>query len=328
MRTKVLLCGATGFIGRNMLEFFSKNKEFDIRATSYKRPKFDVKNSANEIEWVKGDLRDPSFVNTVMQNVDIVIQCAATTSGSKDIVNTPYLHVTDNAVMNSLLLRSAHDNKVSHFIFFSCTVMYPSSVSAIKEIDFDNNTPLHERYFGVGHTKLYIERMLEFYSKISDMKTTAIRHSNIYGQHDKYDFERSHVFGATVSKVMLATDTVTVWGTGEEARDLLHVDDLNRFVGLAIERQIEKYELFNCGAGIVIKIKDLVEKIVKISGKSLFIKHDLTMPSIPTSLCVNCEKAEKKLGWVPEVSLETGIYSTLNWWAQNIDPETLKIKEN
>ena len=166
MRTKVLLCGATGFIGRNMLEFFSKNKEFDIRATSYKRPKFDVKNSANEIEWVKGDLRDPSFVNTAMQNVDIVIQCAATTSGSKDIVNTPYLHVTDNAVMNSLLLRSAHDNKVSHFIFFSCTVMYPSSVSAIKEIDFDNNTPLHERYFGVGHTKLYIERMLEFYSKI------------------------------------------------------------------------------------------------------------------------------------------------------------------
>ena len=328
MRTKILLCGATGFVGRNMLVFFSKNKEYDIRAINYKRPKFDVKNSANEIEWVQGDLKDPSFVSTIMQNVDIVIQCAATTSGSKDIVNMPYLHVTDNAVMNSLLLRSAHDNKVSHFIFFSCTVMYPSSEIAIREMDFDNNTALHERYFGVGHTKLYIERMLEFYSKISNMKTTAIRHSNIYGPYDKYDFERSHVFGATISKVMLATDSVTVWGTGEEARDLLHVDDLNRFVKLAIENQVEKYELFNCGAGIALKIKDLVDKIIKISGKSIIIKHDLTMPSIPTSLCVNCEKAENMLGWAPEVTLDIGIASTLDWWTNNIDSETLKMKEN
>ena len=101
--------------------------------------------------------------------------------------------------------------------------MYQSSNHAIKENDYNPSTSLHDRYFGVGHTKLYTEKMLQFFSSISDMKTTAIRHSNVYGPFDKFDFERSHVFGASISKVMLAAREVTVWGTGEEERDLLHV---------------------------------------------------------------------------------------------------------
>ena len=55
-----------------------------------------------------------------------------------------------------------------------------------------------------GKTHDAIEKMLEFFSNLSEMKTTAIRHSNIYGPHDKYDFDRSHVFGATISKVILS----------------------------------------------------------------------------------------------------------------------------
>jgi GDP-L-fucose synthase len=327
IKPKMLICGATGFIGRNMIEYFAKKNQYDIRAIHFSRPKFDIENSKSEIEWLNGDLRDSEFVTEIMKDIDIVVQCAATTSGSKDIVNTPYLHVTDNALMNSILLKSAYDQKIKHFIFFSCTVMYPSSEKAISESDFDYNSPIHDRYFGVGNTKIYIEKMLEFYSNISNMKTTAIRHSNIYGPHDKYDFERSHVFGATVSKVLLASDKVTVWGEGEEARDLLYVDDLNNFIALIIEKQSENFELFNCGGGSAIKIKDLVNKIIKLSGKQLIIEHDLSMPSIPTSLFVNCDKAKQKLGWVPQVDLEHGIIKTLAWWQDNIDPKTLKIKE-
>ena len=53
------------------------------------------------------------------RNFDVVIQAAANTSGAKDIVEKPYLHVTDNAVMNSLLLRACHDYNVKHFLFLS-----------------------------------------------------------------------------------------------------------------------------------------------------------------------------------------------------------------
>ena len=102
--------------------------------------------------------------------------------------------------MNSYLFRAAFEHKVKHVIFFSCTVMYPSSEHALKETDFDANKALYPRYFGVGNTKLYIEKMCEFYAGISDTKFTAIRHSNIYGPHDKFDLERSHVFGEQLQK--------------------------------------------------------------------------------------------------------------------------------
>ena len=54
------------------------------------------------------------------------------------------------------------------------------------------------QYFGAGWTKVYIEKMCEFYSRIGDTKYTVMRHSNVFGPHDKFDLEKSHVFGATI----------------------------------------------------------------------------------------------------------------------------------
>lgn len=321
----VLILGATGFIGRNMLEFFSKNTNYKIRAVNFQRPVFKTGDSC-QVEWQTGDLRSQEFVDNVMRDVDFVIQAAATTSGSKDIVNSPYLHVTDNAIMNSLLLRSAFEHQIEHFIFFSCTVMYQSSELPLRESDFDANEQLVDRYFGVGNTKIYIEKMLEFYSSISNIKTTAIRHSNIYGPHDKFDFERSHVFGATVSKVLLANTEVVVWGEGNEERDLLHVDDLVSFVDLALRNQSRGFELLNCGGGEKVSINALVSQIIDASGKDLKIKHDLSQPSIPTALVLNCDQATKQIGWSPSISLSEGISSTIEWWRANIDPTTLKTR--
>jgi nucleoside-diphosphate-sugar epimerase len=322
-KPKLLVLGATGFVGRNMTEFFAAQGNYDVHAVRFTRPEYACKG----VTWHKADLRDADTVTKLLQGVDVVVQAAATTSGAKDIVTRPFIHVTDNAVMNSLLLRAAFEAKVKHFIFFSCTVMYPSSEKGLKESDFDENTPLHPRYFGVGNTKIYVEKMCEFYSRICDTKFTAIRHSNIYGAHDKFDLERSHVFGATVTKVMTAQDKITVWGTGEEERDLLHADDLNRFVAAALEKQTEKYRLYNCGLGKAVSIRELVNKIVKASGKSLKIEHDLSQPTIKTSLFLDCGLAEKELGWKPQVALDDGIARTIAWWRDNIDPATLKPKE-
>lgn len=316
MKKKVLICGATGFIGRNLTEQLSQRADLDVHAVRFKRPEYDCPN----VTWHQADLRNPDDIERVIQGVDIIIQAAATTSGSKDIVTRPFIHVTDNAVMNSYLFRSAFEHKVQHVIFFSCTVMYQSSDSALKESDFNANNALHPRYFGVGNTKLYIEKMCEFYANIGETKFTAIRHSNIYGPHDKFDLERSHVFGATITKVMNATDKVSIWGTGEEERDLLYVDDLVNFVELAIAKQPEKYRLYNCGYGQAITIKNLVTTIVKSSGKNLAIEHDLSQPTIKTSLFLDCTLAKKELGWEVNTTLETGIKNTLAWWKQHIAP--------
>ncbi len=321
MKKKVLICGATGFIGRNLTEQLSKRSDLEIHAVRFQRPGY----ACSNVTWHRVDLRNPDEIEKVIKGMDIIIQAAATTSGSKDIVSRPYIHVTDNAVMNSHLFRAAFEHKIKHVIFFSCTVMYQSNKTALKETDFDANVPLHPRYFGVGNTKLYIEKMCEFYAGISETKFTAIRHSNIYGSHDKFDLERSHVFGATITKVMSAEEKISVWGTGEEERDLLHVDDLVNFVDLSIEKQTEKYRLYNCGAGKAVSIKDLVNNIVHHSGKKLAIEHDLSQPTIKTSLFLDCTLAKNELGWEPQVDLDDGIKRTIAWWQVNVGEKKKEV---
>jgi nucleoside-diphosphate-sugar epimerase len=268
-----------------------------------------------------GPDRDPAQVDQVVRGVDIIIHAAATTSGARDIVQRPQIHVTDNAVMSSLLLRAAHEHGVGRFLFFSCTVMYPSQDAPLRETDFDASAELHHRYFGVGWTKIYIEKMCEFYSRLGATRHTVLRHSNIYGPHDKYDLERSHVFGATVTKVMQASDgRVVVWGTGEEARDLLHVSDLVRCVRLALDNQSTLFGLYNVGAGHAVTIRDLVTAIIHGAGRSLQIEHDLSKPTIPTRLALDCAHAQEALGWTPEISLEDGIARTLAWYSEHMAP--------
>ena len=159
--------------------------------------------------------------------------------------------------------------------------------------------------------------MCEFYSSLGNTKYTAIRHSNIYGPYDKFDLERSHVFGATITKVMTASKKITVWGKGKEKRDLLYIDDLISFVMLVIKKQKNNFELLNCGLGKDISINELVKKIIFLSKKKLDINYDLSKPNIPTYLTVNCDKAKKLLGWKPKTSLDNGIKKTLKWWTKN-----------
>jgi nucleoside-diphosphate-sugar epimerase len=313
---KVLVCGGTGFIGRNVLEHFSSKQGFTIVATHLNRrpPKH-----YDNVTWVKCDLRDPVQVKKIMNGIDVVLQFAATTSGAKDIITTPHMHVTDNAVMNSLLLSEAYENCVEHFLFPSCTTMYQKSEKALKETDFNPSDEILPFYFGSGHTKVYLENMCKFYAGLGKTKFTVIRHSNIYGPYDKYDLERSHVFGATVTKIMNSSDgKVRVWGSGEESRDLLFVEDFLEFIDAVIEKQEKNFELYNVGLGKATKIKNLVSRMIQLSNKVLEIEYDLSQPTIPTSLYLDCGKAQKDLGWKPRHSLDEGIKKTLSWYRKEI----------
>ncbi|MFC2059486.1 NAD-dependent epimerase/dehydratase family protein [Chloroflexota bacterium] len=315
MRQKTLVCGATGFIGRNIAESLSERDDLEVygiylNSAPMANPK---------IKMIQADLTNKDDVNRVIEGMDIIIQAAATTSGAKDIVTKPYYHVTDNAVMNSLIFRSAYERKVSHVVFFSCSVMYQPGNTPLKETDFDASQEIYPNYFGVGWTKVYTEKMCEFYSRIGNTKYTVIRHSNIYGPYDKYDLERSHVFGATMTKVMTAENEgkIVVWGDGEEERDLLYVSDLVDFVELALDKQESKFELYNVGYGSSFSVNKLVEKIIASSGKDINIEHDVTQPSIKTKLCLDATKAKNSLGWFPRVSLDEGIQKTMKWYQAN-----------
>lgn len=315
-KKRVLICGATGFIGRNIAESLSKRDDMEVFGTYFNSKPL----NHHKIKMLNADLTNKENVNNVVEGMDIIIQAAATTSGAKEIVTKPYYHVTDNAVMNSLIFRAAYEYKISHIIFFSCTVMYQPGDIPVKEDDFDANKNIFPTYFGVGWTKVYIEKMCEFYSRIGSAKYTVIRHSNIYGPHDKFDLERSHVFGATVTKVMTAKNggNIVVWGSGEEERDLLYISDLADSVDAAIDKQESKFELYNVGCGNAISVRDLVKKIIFFSGKDMKIDHDLSKPTIKTKLCLNTDKIKGTLGWSPKVTLDEGIKKTLSWYSKNM----------
>lgn len=315
-KRNILITGGTGFIGRNMAEAFAGDGNAKVTASHLLRPPADIPG----VDWLKADLTRAEDVERAIGAVDVLVHAAAVTSGIGDTSSRPQIHVTDNAVMNSLVFRRAFEAGVKHVIFFSCTVMHQSSEKALTEDDFDANAPMTDTYFGAGWTKVYFEKMSEFFARqTGGPRFTVIRHSNVYGPHDKYDLDHSHMFGATVTKVMTAKDgKVTVWGDGTEKRDLIYVDDLVDFVRLAVEKQSAPHALYNVGSGSVHTVGEVVEKIIKASGRDLAVSYDPSKPSAKVSVMLDISKAKRELGWAPRVNLDDGIGKTLSWWRENV----------
>ena len=142
-KQKLLILGASGFIGTNLLKHFTYNDNYEVFGHEHSNLlRLPLLESA--ITKVYGDLTNKSDVRRLLRGKDIVIQAAATTSGANDIVNNPQIHVTDNAVMNSYVFRYAHELGVKHVIFLSCSVMYEPMAAAQSEEDWDANTDIYD----------------------------------------------------------------------------------------------------------------------------------------------------------------------------------------
>ena len=97
----------------------------------------------------------------------------------------------------------------------------------------------------------------------------------------------------------------------------MYISDLINFVELVIRKQKKKYEIYNCGSELGVKVLNLVKLIIKIAGKKIKIKKNNTAPTIPFNLILDCSKAEKEIGWKANVTLSEGIKKTLDWWKLN-----------
>ena len=263
---QMLICGADGFIGRNALEFFHGEYEITAVLFSDDDPKF---GRLEGVKYICTDLRNEESVKNIFSKnkFDVVIQAAATTTGSKDVVERPYLHVTDNVVMNAWIFREAMLSKVGHVLFPSCTVMYQPKEFPQKESDWNASDEIYPSYFGVGNMKVFNENMCDFYSRLGTTKFTAFRHSNVYGPYDKFDLDKCHVVPAFVKKVSDAVSEFEVWGTGKAKRDVIYISDLINFIDLCIKNQKNAYELFNCGAGEAFPILQLARTVMKLQSK-------------------------------------------------------------
>ncbi len=99
---------------------------------------------------------------------------------------------------------------------------------------------------------------------------------------------------------------------------MLYVSDLVDFVEDILKKQKDPFELINIGQGKAFSVKDVVRKIIEVSGKKIKLEFDLSAPTIKFNLSVNIDRARKKYNFRPKVSLEKGIEKTIEWHKQNI----------
>lgn len=314
---KIVILGASGFIGFNLLLYYSKIKNYKIIATynlNNKRAKFQRKN----ITWVKVNLKNNSQkVKKILNNADIVFHCAAFSQGSKIILNKPLSLITENYLINNCILDVLTKVSIKKFIYFSCTVMYPNSKSTLTENQFDERK-IFKNYRAGANIKLQMERTMEEFSKHLKTKFLAIRHSNIYGKYDKFGKEGSHVFATLIHKFLdKKQKKVEIFGDGSEKRDFLYIDDLLNAVRILEKNLNYKFDIFNVSYGKSFSIKELAYKIKNELKSNKTIKFKNEFKSLKVNILVSSKKIKKIYSWTPKVNLKKGILKTLKWYEEN-----------
>ncbi|MCM8797336.1 MAG: NAD-dependent epimerase/dehydratase family protein [Candidatus Omnitrophica bacterium] len=309
---KVLVSGGAGFIGANLVKRLLRTGAI-IRATIHKKEPVII---SEKIEYIRCDLLRMEDCKKAVEGMDYVFMCAANTSGAAVIASTPLVHVTPNIIMNSQMLEAAYMAGVKKFIFISSNAAYPPSADRpVREEEMFDSDP-YDIYFGVGWMKRFTEILCRLYAqKLKDpMPTIVVRPSNIYGPYDDFDFATSHMMAATIRKVVERHNPIRIWGTGDDIRDLIYIDDFIDGLLLAAEK-LNTFDTVNIAQGKAYSLKEILKMALEIDGyQDAEIVFDRTKPSMIPVRLIDTEKAERILGFKPKTEITEGITKTISWY--------------
>ena len=308
---KVLVAGGAGFVGVNLINRLLLLGA-DVRATIHNKPPVI---SDDKIEYITCDLMEKEDCRRAAEGVDYVFMCAANTSGAAVMAKTPLVHVTPNILMNTLMLDGAYKAGVQKFLFISSNTVYPPTDHPVKE---DEMVPgqMFEKYFCVGWMKQFTEVLCRMYSeKIKNtMNTVIVRPANIYGSHDDFEWETSHVLPALIRKVVERHDPIEIWGDGNDIKDFIYIDDFVEGVLLAMEK-IQTFEPVNIATGVPCSIRHALDAILQSDGyTNANIIFDSSKPTMIPKRLIDTTKAKQFLGFVAKTPLSEGIKKTVNWY--------------
>ena len=222
-----------------------------------------------------------------------------------------------NAVINLHMLEAARLAGVDRFLSVSTVGIYPQDcvVPTPEEHGFKGEPEASG--YGYGWAKRLAEVQSRCYFQEYGMKIAIVRPYNVYGPRMDFNPETAPVISAQIMKVLAARDVLTVWGDGEQTRSFTYVSDEVDGMMLAVEKHPVADPL-NIGTSEEIKVKDLIEMIVRISGKKLRIEYDVTKPSGAARRCPDISKPMRLIGYEPKVRLAEGLQETINWYKRYI----------
>jgi len=308
---KVLVAGATGLIGSNLIVRLLKEGA-QVRATLRRREPLIVD---PRIEYLRCDLTQAADCRRSVEGTEIVFLCAANTSGAATIQATPMVHVTPNLLINSQMLEAAYEARVEKFLWLSSTVAYPVSDAPMREEQMFDGEPFDKYYFA-GWAKRFTEVLCRMYGErlARRMTTIVLRPTNVYGPNDDFEFATSHVLPAFIRKSVERWDPFEVWGDGSEVRDLIHVDDMVEAMILAAEK-LESYAAINIGLGKGHSVREILDLVLELDGyRAAKITYNKDRPTMIPLRLVDISKAERMIGFKPRIGLREGLQRTIEWY--------------
>lgn len=345
-----LVLGAGGFIGSHMVKRL-RSEGYWVRGVDLKYPEFSP-TEANE--FIRGDLRDVTFVERVIQfkgyrgnfyhfvasqyyqPFDEIYQFAADMGGAGFVFtgenDADIMH--NSATINLNVLESVR--KFNDFkgvnetkIFYSGSAcMYPEH----NQLDPENPDCREESAYPAnpdseyGWEKLFSERLFFAYHRNYGIPVRVARYHNIFGPEGTWEGGREKAPAAICRKVAYLPETggvIEVWGDGLQTRSFLYIDECIE----ATRRMMDSDFIgpVNIGSEEMVTINQLVETAAKVSGKVVQKQHKLDAPLGVRGRNSNNDLIREKLGWDYSQSLEEGIRKTYNWIFEQI---TKKNNEN
>jgi len=310
---RVLVTGATGFIGRNFLPLLEKTG-CELIAVS--------RESYNLLE--QSEVRQ-MFDETKPQ---VVFHFAGLIGGIMANKMYPADYSYQNLIMGTMMLHEAYLSGVEKYIGLIGGCSYPATApSPIKETELWNGYPQAESA-PYSLAKAMSVAQAQAYRKQYGFSAIILVPGNVYGQFDNFDLENSHVIPALIRKYYEAKQNgqneITAWGTGKPVRDFIYVEDACAGILHAAENYNGE-EIINISSGTQTTIKELVETVAETVGFTGTINWDTTKPDGQMYKGFDVTRMREWLGFECKTSLRQGLEKTFKWFEENHATARLKV---
>ncbi len=305
--TRIVVTGGHGFLGRHLMASLAAHGY--TNAVTFHSSEYDLTHE-REAERMIAELKP-----------EAIVHLAAVVGGIGANRLHPGSFFYQNLMMGALLLEHARRAGVKRFLSVGTICSYPKFTPVpFREEDLWNGYP-EETNAPYGLAKKMLLVQSEAYRQEYGYDAVNVLLVNLYGPHDNFDPQSSHVIPALIRKCVEAADAkrseIEVWGTGSATREFLYVEDAAVAVVRALER-LTSSEPVNLGAGSEISIRDLAGKIARLSGFEGRLRWDPTKPDGQPRRCLDVTRARKLLDWSATTPLDLGLERTIAWYRREV----------
>ena len=301
---KILLIGSSGFLGKNVFDKINKENEVHIIAG---KKDCDVSN----IDELRSCTVDLDF--------DYIINCAAFVGGIAYGYKYPAEMLAINSKISNNVYEVAKEKSVKMLVNPIPNCVYPGHLDTYKEENLWEGPP-HESVFYYALAKRMSIALGSSYHAQHNLSSSSVIMSNMYGPNDHFEENRSHAMGALINKIYTAKlkneKTVDVWGSGNQIREWLYVEDGADALIKCMDLSDGNY-LFNIGVGKGISIIDLANLIKDYVGWDGEFILDTTKPEGVLEKKVDGSMGKDTINWSPKFNLDDGVKRTVEWYGEN-----------